>query len=134
MSEALNAADEAEIKLLEALEEEPYTIPGGEEVYDHAKAQAFMCAAIDLAHEEGLNLLELRDACAWIVKSCNAQIANALGELESVKPASGGSNLADGVINEDPQLGYAGDNENGQDNARPEHASDNLDSEEQTHN
>lgn len=132
MSEELSAADEAEIELLEALEEEPYVIPGGEDVYDHAKAQAFMCDAIDLAHERGLNLLELRDACAWIRESCNAQMAENLGELKSVvgtvdvPVASNALNLLDDVDDD-------GDDDDGQGDTRADDPADSLESEEQTH-
>lgn len=133
MSEELSAADEAEIKLLEALEEEPYVIPGGEDVYDHAKAQAFMCDVIDLAHERGLNLLELRDACAWIQESCNAQIAENLGELKSVEPAAGVAAVPDVLVDDVAELADGGDEKDGQGDTRADDPADSLDGEEQTH-
>lgn len=132
MSEELSAADEAEIKLLEALEEEPYVIPGGEDVYDHAKAQAFMCDAIDLAHERGLNLLELRDACAWIRESCNAQMAENLGDLKSLQPVGGVLEPLDAFHVLD-DADDDGDDDDGQGDEQADDPADSLESEEQTH-
>lgn len=133
MSEELNAADEAEIRLLEALEEEPYEIPAGEDVYDHAKAQAYMCEAIDLAQERGLNLLELREACSWVAQACNAQVASALQGLESVEPAAGVAAVPDELVDDAAQLADADGDEHGQGDGEAEGASDGLNGNEQTH-
>lgn len=133
MTDELDELDELEISLLEKLEEEPYEIPTGEDVYDHGKTQAFMCEVIDLAQERGLNLLELREACEWAARSCSAQIAAALEELASESKPVDVAQVADGVEDDAADLDDGGGDEERQGDARADDGADGLGCEEQTH-
>lgn len=93
-----------ETQEVEALGTDGWEIPDVSEVYDHGKAQRFMCRVLEEAEADGLSLLELMDVGTWVAASCNGRIAANLEELAVAPPP-----LEPKPVDELPQPNGGGD-------------------------